>query len=100
SQSSVRHIKGIKHEDSMPPWQGGAGQMIVSCFPPGSSAQNQEFQNWKQMGIWYQGLTSGRRDASPELKQKVASLTASASAPAAKMKALGEFAQRDIRYVA
>src|SRR5947209_8543518 len=52
------------------------------------------------MGIWYQGLTSGRRDASPELKQKAASLTASASTPAAKMKALGEFAQRDIRYVA
>ena len=100
SQWSVSDIKGIKHEDSMPPWQGVAGQMIVSFFPPGSSAQNQGFQNWKQMGIWYQGLTSGRRDASPELKQKVASLTASASAPAAKMKALGEFAQRDIRYVA
>src|SRR5437879_13376014 len=52
------------------------------------------------MGIWYQWLTSGRRDASPELKQKAASLTASASTPSAKMKALGEFAQRDIRYVA
>jgi len=84
----------------MPPWQGVAGQMIVSFFPSGGSAQNQGFQNWKQMGIWYQGLTSGRRDASPELKQKAASLTASASTPSAKMKALGEFAQRDIRYVA
>jgi len=96
----VSDIKGIKHEDSMPPWQGVAGQMIVSFFPPGGSAQNQGFQNWKQMGIWYQGLTSGRRDASTELKQKVASLTASASTSATKMKALGEFAQRDIRYVA
>ena len=100
SQWSVSDIKGIKHEDSMPPWQGVAGQMIVSFFPSGGSAQNQGFQNWKQMGIWYQGLTSGRRDASPELKQKAASLTASASTPSAKMKALGEFAQRDIRYVA
>ena len=100
SQWFVSDIKGIKREDSMPPWQGVAGQMIVSFFPPGGSAQNQGFQNWKQMGIWYQGLTSGRRDASPELKQKAASLTASASNPAAKMKALGEFAQRDIRYVA
>ncbi|PYU51265.1 MAG: hypothetical protein DMG48_10495 [Acidobacteria bacterium] len=100
SQWIVSDIKGIKHEDSMPPWQGVAGQMIVSFFPSGGSAQNQGFQNWKQMGIWYQGLTSGRRDASPELKQKAASLTASASTPAAKMKALGEFAQRDIRYVA
>jgi hypothetical protein len=74
--------------------------MIVSFLPPGGSAQNQGFQNWKQMGIWYQGLTSGRRDASPELKQKVASLASSASTPFAKMKAIGDFAQRDIRYVA
>ncbi len=96
----VTEVKGIKHEDNMPPWQGVAGQMIVSFFPPGGSAQNQGFQDWKQMGIWYQGLTRGRRDASPELKQKVASLTSSASAPLAKMRTLGNFAQRDIRYVA
>jgi len=100
SQWVVSEVKGIKREDSMPPWQGVAGQMIVSFFPPGGSAQNQGFQNWRQMGIWYQGLTSGRRKASPELKQKVASLTSSASTPLAKMKTLGEFAQRDIRYVA
>jgi hypothetical protein len=100
SQWVVTEVKGIKHEDNMPPWQGVAGQMIVSFFPPGGSAQNQGFQDWKQMGIWYQGLTSGRRDASPELKQKVASLTSSASAPLAKMRTLGNFAQRDIRYVA
>src|SRR5258708_36385269 len=100
SQWVVSEVKGIKHEDNMPPWQGVAGQMIVSFFPPGGTAQNPGFQNWKQMGTWYQGLTSGRRDASPELKQKVASLTSSAGTPLAKMKAIGDFAQRDIRYVA
>jgi len=100
SQWVVSEVKGIKHEENMPPWQGVAGQMIVSFFPPGGAAQNQGFQNWKQMGTWYQGLTSGRRDASPELKQKVASLTSSAGTPLAKMKALGDFTQRDIRYVA
>jgi len=92
SQWVVTEVKGIKHEDNMPPWQGVAGQMIVSFFPPGGSAQNQGFQDWKQMGIWYRGLTSGRRDASPELKLKVASLTSSASAPLAKMRTLGNFA--------
>src|SRR5256884_7930285 len=50
--------------------------------------------------IWYQGLTSGRRDASPELKQKVASLASSSRTPLEKMKALANFAQSDIRYVA
>jgi hypothetical protein len=96
----VSDVKGIKKEDNMPPWRGVAGQMIVSFFPPGGSAQNKGFQDWKQMGAWYQGLTSGRRDASPELKQKVASLTSNAATPLAKMKALAEFAQKDIRYVA
>lgn len=100
SQWVVSDVKGIKHENNMPPWRGVAGQMIVSFFPPGGSAQNRGFQDWKQMGIWYEGLTSGRRDASPELKQKVASLTSSMNTPLAKMKALGNFAQRDIRYVA
>jgi transglutaminase-like putative cysteine protease len=96
----VNDIKGIQHEDSMPPWQGIAGQMIVSFIPPGGTAQTHGFQNWKEMGVWYQGLTSGRRDASPELKQKVAALTTSASSPLERMKALANFAQQDVRYVA
>ena len=96
----VTEVKGMKHEDNMPPWQGVAGQMIVSFFPSGGSSQNRGFQNWKEMGIWYQGLTSGRRDASPELKQKVTALTSSAGTPVDKMKAIAGFAQLDIRYVA
>ncbi|HET8922858.1 MAG TPA: DUF3857 and transglutaminase domain-containing protein [Candidatus Acidoferrum sp.] len=100
SQWSVSEVKGIKHEDNMPPWQGVAGQMVVSFFPLGGSAQNRGFQNWREMGIWYQGLTSGRRDASPELKQRTAVLTSATGTSFEKMKALAEFAQRDIRYVA
>src|SRR5713226_3038740 len=96
----VSEVKEIKHEDNMPPWQGVAGQMIVSFFPPGVSALNRGFQNWKEMGIWYQGLTSGRRDASSELKQKVAALTSSMGTPLEKMKAIADFTQKDIRYVA
>jgi len=98
SQWVVSEVKGIRHEDNMPPWQGVAGQMIVSIIPPGGSGRG--FQNWKEMGIWYQGLTSGRRDASPELKQKAAALTSAATTPVDKMKALASFAQHDVRYVA
>jgi len=52
------------------------------------------------MGNWYLKLTTGRRDASPEISQQVASLTASATTPLEKMKALAQFVQRDVRYVA
>jgi len=52
------------------------------------------------MGNWYSNLTNGRRDASPEITQQVAALTASARTPLDKMKALAQFVQNDIRYVA
>jgi hypothetical protein len=100
AQWVVSDIKGIRHEDEMPPWPGVAGQMIVSFYPPGGAAQNKAFQSWQQMGVWYQGLISGRQDASPEVKQKVATLAASAGTQLEKMKAVAGFAQKDIRYVA
>jgi hypothetical protein len=52
------------------------------------------------MGNWYLNLTNGRFDASPEIKAKVASLTAPAPTQLAKMRMLAEFIQHDIRYVA
>jgi Transglutaminase-like superfamily len=56
--------------------------------------------HWLEMGNWYSNLTNGRRDASPEITQQVAALTASARTPLDKMKALAQFVQNDIRYVA
>lgn len=94
----LNDVKAIKQEDQMPPWDGVAGQMIVSLFPSGGVKKG--FQSWSDVGRWYTDLTNGRRDASPEIKQKVAALTASAPTPLAKMQALAAFVQSDIRYVA
>jgi hypothetical protein len=91
-------LKAIRREDDMPPMDGVAGRMIVTLFPPGGLARN-GFSNWQQMGNWYLNLTNGRFDASPEIKAKVASLTAAAPTQLAKMRALAEFMQHDIRYV-
>ncbi len=95
----VSNVEAIRPEDDMPPWSAVAGQMIVSFFPPGGG-QSRGFENWNDMGLWEAGLVRGRRDASPEIKQKVAALTASATTPVGKMRALGKFVQDDIRYVA
>ena len=83
----------------MPPIYGVAGQMIVSFFPPGGASAN-GFTSWLEMGNWYRNLTSGRRDASPQITQQVATITASARTPLEKMKALAQFVQHDVRYVA
>ena len=99
-QWAVSDVKPIKNEDNMPPWRGVAGEMVVSIFPTGGYAPNRGFVSWNEMGSWYRGLTSGRQDASPQIKQKVIELTASSPTQFDKMRALAKFVQRDIRYVA
>jgi hypothetical protein len=91
-------LKPVKLERQMPPWRGIAGRMVLSLQPPGGTGGG--FQSWQDVGSWYLGLTNGRRDPSPQLRQKVQQLTASASDPLSKMQALAAFVQKDIRYVA
>lgn len=95
----VSDVKEIRKEAEMPPIYGVAGQMIVSFFPPGGASTN-GFASWQEMGNWYRKLTDGRRNPSPPITQQVATLTATTPTPLEKMKALAQFVQHDIRYVA
>jgi len=95
---SINDVRGIRVERDMPPWRGIAGSMVVALVPP--SGQDPGIQSWRELGAWYLGLTRGRRDASPEIKQKVADLTAAVPTMLGKMQALANFVQNDIRYVA
>jgi hypothetical protein len=94
----VNDIKEIRYEEEMPPWHGVAGQMIVSLLPPDGSRKG--FVSWADEGKWVSQLAQGRRDPSPEIKQKVAALTAGKTSTLAKMQAVADYVQRDIRYVA
>jgi hypothetical protein len=80
----------------MPPWSGVAGEMVLELLPP-NGFPNRGFANWSEMGLWYLNLTSGRRDASPQIKQEAVLLTASATTPAEKMKAFASFLQNDMK---
>jgi hypothetical protein len=96
---AIKDVKGVRREPDMPPLSGVEGQMIVTFFPPGGRASN-GIAAWDDMGRWYGGLASGRLDASAEIRQRVASVTASKNTPLQKMQALADFVQHDIRYVA
>jgi hypothetical protein len=98
-QWTISDVPAIRHEDEMPPWEGVVGQMVVTLLPSGGAGQNKGFETWNDMAKWQAALYQGRRDASPEIKQKVAALTASATTPLAKMRVLANFLQQDIRYV-
>lgn len=99
SDWTLSDIKGIRHEQAMPPTDGVEGQMIVYLFPPGGTG-TRSFASWKEMGQWYSALTQGRRDPSPEIARQVTAITASSATQLDKMKAIAQFMQRDIRYVA
>jgi len=99
SQWVVNNLAAIRKEEEMPPFRGVAGQMVVSFFPPGGAAAN-GFSDWRQMGTWYAGLTAGRTDASPDIKQRVQALTSSGGSSLDKMRAVAQFMQREVRYVA
>lgn len=96
---TVSDVKEIRPERSMPPIDGVGAQMIVYLFPPGGAGTH-SFATWKEMGQWYTALTSGRRQVSPQIKKQVDAITAASPATLDKMKALAQFMQRDIRYVA
>ena len=83
----------------MPPWREVASQMLLSFLPPGGSGKK-GFENWTEMGRWEADLDQGRREPSPEMKQKVAELTAGSATSLARMQALAKYVQKDIRYVA
>ena len=98
-QWALTNVPAVKPESNMPPLSGVAGRMVVSLFPSGGSG-TKGFESWSEMARWEDGLDRGRRDASPEIKRKVAALTVSTPTTLAKMQVLARFVQTDIRYVA
>ena len=96
----INDVPAIRTEQDMPPMRGLAGGMIVSFFSSEGPSVRYGFSNWREMGAWYSNLFQGRLEASPEIKQKVAALTASKTTLLQKMQAIAEFVQHDIRYVA
>lgn len=97
-QWAVTDIKGIRTEPLMPAEVGIQGQMILTFFASGGSVRNVT-ADWNAMGKWYLDLVGERVEASPAIKEEVATLTASKTT-LQKMQAIANFVQHDVRYVA
>lgn len=93
-----QNVPGIVPEKLRPSHEALAGRMLISYFAPGSNAPTAA--SWRSIGVWYNGLTSDRRNATPEITEKARQLTAGASTFDARLRALARFLQTDIRYVA
>jgi len=96
----VSNVKELRPEEEMPPWDAIQGHVIIAFYPAAGGVPGKTFSDWRQMGNWYLELTRARKEASPEIKQKVAALTANAGTSPDKMRAIALFLQKDVRYVA
>ena len=97
-QWTLSDVRPVRVEQAMPPWRGVAARMVVALSP--SDPKTPGIQSWGDVGNWYSNLTRGRLDSTPELQRTVKELTASAATPLEKIRALANFVQNDIRYVA
>jgi len=93
-------LPAVESEPSMPAWHAVAGRMAVTYFPGQGEASEKSHASWAEVGRWYTALSAGRRQVTPEIRQKVAELTATAKTTLEKISALATFVQREIRYVA
>ncbi len=91
-------IPRIEHEPNQQPFRALASTLVVTFFS--EKIKNQTYHSWRDLGSWYSQLTSGTRDASPALQQKVQEVAPATMPVFDRIKALARFAQHDVRYVA
>jgi hypothetical protein len=96
----VMDSPAIEIEPEMPAWTTVEGHMVLRFFPSDPAMRDKTAGTWNDIGAWYYNLIAPRRVATPEIKQKVAELTAGISDPVEKIRALAAFTQHQIRYAA
>ncbi len=85
----IKEVPRMYDEASMPPYEMVLQRLFVSTTP-----------NWQTISKWYWNLSQSHLDATtPEMKQKVAQLTAGATTDMDKIHALFYYVSKYIRYM-
>jgi transglutaminase-like putative cysteine protease len=96
----IHNLPAVEVEHDMPPREAVAGWMGLKYFPSDPALRSKANGSWRDMGLWYVGLTQSSRIASPQIKQKVSELTSGIPDTLGKIRALTDYMQRNIRYFA
>ena len=96
----LEDIPAVESEPLMPPWRAVAGWLAVNFYPRREDLRAKSHANWHDVGLWYAELAAGRRQATPEIRDKVAELTSGAATELEKLRELAKFVQQKVRYVA
>jgi hypothetical protein len=65
-----------------------------------AGSSTNDIQTWDALGKWYNSITADRRIVTPEIADKVRQITAGKTDFEGKARALTEFTQSEVRYVA
>jgi hypothetical protein len=98
SEWTMRDLPAIEHEAMSASEWALTARMELAYLAPGQSAKNAA--SWEALGKWYEQLSEGRRNPTPELSAKARQLTAGKTDFDGKVRALASFMQSEIRYVA
>lgn len=99
-QWEIDDSPAIEIEPDMPAWNAIAAHLGIKFYPSNPAMRMKSTGSWKEIGLWYNDLTTSTRASTPQIQQKVADLTNGMTDPVAKMKALASFVQWQIRYAA
>ncbi|MGH9775284.1 MAG: DUF3857 domain-containing protein [Candidatus Acidiferrales bacterium] len=97
---ALDNIAPVEEEPDMPAREAIDGRLEVRFTPRDSGTHINAPSSWSEIGQWYSSLTVSSRQPTPEIKQKAAELTSQIPGPLDKIRALTDFMQRQIRYVA
>lgn len=96
----VDDVPAVDVEPDMPPQEAVAGWVGLKYYPQDPSLRAKTTGTWKDLGVWYNGLTQDSRTASPAIQQQVAALTAGITNPVDKIRVLARYVRKQIRYAA
>ena len=93
----ILDVPAIADEPYRPKERALAGRLLVHV--KAAVATVRSFSGWADMGAWYAGLSGPRRLPDEAVSKKARELTAASPDSHSKIRALAEFAQKEIRYV-
>ena len=93
----MTNLEPIKVEGNAPPLPVLAETLHVSLYGPTGKASS--FRDWNDMGGWFNSLLNERSDVNAAITSGIAAHSVDRATLFEKVKALSEFAQKDVRYV-
>ena len=96
-QWEMTKLEPIESEDYAPPFPVMAEMLHVAVHGPAGKPSS--FRDWNDMGSWFNRQLNERGDGNDAITAGITTRSANKATLFEKVKALSEFAQKDVRYV-